>query len=115
MTQLHEANPDIAFFLSCDDGATQRHLLKTVPNVFVQDKHSRYNSADGVVDAVVDLYLCGLANHIIAPHWSSFPDMAEALSPLKKKAETPVYQSQAAIKEGFIGRQLAQETFEWLK
>ncbi|MCJ0978357.1 hypothetical protein MTX35_11625 [Rhodococcus sp. ARC_M12] len=80
MHELRQSNPDVLFFLSCDDPAVQHEICKAVPNVIAQPKESRYNSSGGVKDAVVDLYLLSLSSYIIGPHWSSFVDMALALS-----------------------------------
>ena len=117
MLQISAELPGVRFFLSCDHPETQEHIMGKVPNVVAQKKTSRYNSKDGVVDAVVDLYLAGLGAHLIGPHWSSFVDMAEGLHPHHRDAETPMRES-ASIKEikSLLQRQdNVVETYPWLR
>lgn len=71
--------PDTRFFVCCDVPEVQAHVFKTVGGCVGQDDKGAYNSTPGVKSSVVDLYLLAGANHLVAPHYSSFIHMAQHL------------------------------------
>ncbi|MDD1477214.1 hypothetical protein [Arthrobacter sp. H16F315] len=83
MTELREAHNDIKFFISCDVPEVQAQIHKAFPNSIGQDGKGTYNSSQGVVSGVVDLYLLASSNYMLVPYWSSFPAMAWELAERK--------------------------------
>lgn len=73
-------NPNAGVFLSCDEHDVTEELKTEFPNVVAIDYPSEYNSARGVVKAVADLYVLASSTEIIAPYWSSFPNMSYQLA-----------------------------------
>ncbi|WP_166391132.1 hypothetical protein [Nocardioides ochotonae] len=80
------------FFLSTDSAEAANQFVAHFPNtVTVWDK-GRYNSKDGVADAIADLYLLAASTVILGPYWSSFVTMAEKLAP-----QVPSFDSSKSI------------------
>ncbi|MDV6309973.1 O-fucosyltransferase family protein [Gordonia amicalis] len=88
MRELVAINPDLSFFLSCDDPSAQKYISDSVPRVFSLEKTGRYNSVEGVKEAVIDLYILSLASHILGPHWSSFVELSLACASSRTTFET---------------------------
>jgi len=81
MSQIRRERPETAFFLSCDSPEATRHIASAVRGVLSLQDKGGFNSRRGLQAAVVDLYLLAASQRIVAPHWSSFAEMAQALSP----------------------------------
>lgn len=80
MSEMRAMNPDMKFFISCDVPEIQERIIREFPGSFGQDDKGGYNSAEGVVASVVDLYLLAASNYMLVPYWSSFPNMAWELA-----------------------------------
>lgn len=80
MSEMRAVNPDVKFFISCDVPAIQERIIREFPGSYGQDDKGGYNSTEGVVASVVDLYLLAASNYMLVPYWSSFPSMAWELS-----------------------------------
>lgn len=89
MRSLRESRPNLKFFLSCDTRSAELLICNAVDGVIVQPKTGRYNSKLGVQEAVADLYVASRAAAIVGPYWSSFADLAMALSERVGAIETP--------------------------
>lgn len=83
MSELDAAYPGINFFLSCDVPEVQERIIKAFPNSVGQNDKGGYNSVEGVVAGVTDLYLLAASSYMIVPYWSSFPTMAWELADRK--------------------------------
>jgi hypothetical protein len=81
MEELRSERPDLVFFLSCDSRDAEAAIKERIPGVVTLADKGGYNSRRGIEAAVVDVYLLASAQRILAPHWSSFAEMAAALSP----------------------------------
>ena len=79
MQAIRADRPDTRFFICCDVPEVQAYVAKTMGGCVAQDDKGGYNSTPGVKSSVVDLYLLAGANHLIAPHYSSFIHMAQHL------------------------------------
>ena len=76
------------FFLSTDSPEAEEVFSRTFPGTVTVAPKGRYNSVEGVRDAITDLYLLASSAMIVGPYWSSFVTMAEKLAP-----QVPSYNS----------------------
>lgn len=83
-------NKDATFFLSCDTPEVQILLESRFPSLIGLKEKGSYNSTRGVRAAIVDLYLLAGSQRILSAYWSSFPEMAHALSGFKIPMENSV-------------------------
>lgn len=88
MNQLREKFPDIRFFVSADTIEAQRHVLESVSECVALSDKGGYNSVAGLQASVADLYLLAGSTHILAPHYSSFPQLAQKLAGSSLTLET---------------------------
>lgn len=80
MEEIVREFPNIKFFISCDVPEVQQHIMSLYPNSVGLTEKGDYNSAEGVVASIVDLYLLASSNYMLVPYWSSFPIMAWELA-----------------------------------
>lgn len=76
MHEHRDINPDIQFFLSCDDADAEAEIIAAVSGVIALRKEGRYNSRQGLTESVADLVILSRSSYILAPYWSSFADLA---------------------------------------
>lgn len=76
MRQLLDVTPELNFFLSCDVPEVQERIIQEFPTAVGQVDKGEYNSAEGVVSSVVDLYLLAASSYLLVPYWSTFPVLA---------------------------------------
>jgi hypothetical protein len=76
MSELKAANPDVKFFISSDTPQAQDKIIQMFPNSFAQIDKGQYNSTQGLVSSVVDLYLLASSSYMLSPYYSSFPTLA---------------------------------------
>lgn len=88
MQELRRTRPDVRFFVSADTPEAQQAVMEAVPNVRAQVDKGAYNSLAALQSSVVDLYLLASGGHIIGPHFSSFPEMAQQLAGDRVRLET---------------------------
>lgn len=88
MRELRMQHPDIRFFLSADSPQAQSEILAAVPGTVALDDKGDYNSRRALLSSVVDLYLLAGAAHLVAPHYSSFPEVAQLLAGPGLRLET---------------------------
>lgn len=98
MHELVEEFDGIRFFLSCDTSESQRLLSARFPTATGLAKSGGYNSRAAILESVVDLYLLAGSCHILAPHHSSFPELAYFLAHQRIPLETSVGESFAEIR-----------------
>ncbi|MGP5026162.1 hypothetical protein ACTXI4_13365 [Glutamicibacter ardleyensis] len=88
MAEIVAQFPNMKFFISCDVPEVQDQIMAAYPtSVGLTDK-GEYNSAEGVIASVVDLYLMASSSYMIVPYWSSFPIMAWELAGRRITMET---------------------------
>jgi hypothetical protein len=80
MQAIAHEHPGVRFFVSCDVPEVQQQVFAAVPGCVGLVKTGRYNSTDGLREAVADLYLLACADYLIGPHFSSFVHLAEYLA-----------------------------------
>ncbi|MGC5172281.1 hypothetical protein ACPW96_16400 [Micromonospora sp. DT81.3] len=80
MRELRAERPGVRFFLSADAEPAQAEVIAAIPGTVALDDKGGYNTKAALVSSVVDLYLLAGAGHLIAPHYSSFPHVAQKLA-----------------------------------
>lgn len=80
LTELRRADAETTFYLSCDRPDVQEAVMQAVPGCVAQSDKGGYNSSDGVISSIVDLYLLAASGYLIGPHFSSFVHLAEHLA-----------------------------------
>lgn len=90
MREIRGADPDVAFYLSCDRPDVQQQVIDTIPGCIAQRDKGEYNSVQGVVSSIVDLYLLAASGYLVGPHFSSFVHLAEHLAGDRLTFETAV-------------------------
>lgn len=88
LTEIRQQRPELGFFVSADTPEGLRRLQDAVPGcVGLTDKGS-YNSRQALQSSVADVYLLAGSVHLIAPHYSSFPELAQHLAGPRLRLET---------------------------
>ncbi|WP_403022536.1 hypothetical protein [Salinibacterium sp. GXW1014] len=90
MQEIRSADPEVTFYLSCDRPDVQAHVMQTIPGCVAQSDKGPYNSVEGVMSSIVDLYLLAASGYLIGPHFSSFVHLAEHLAADRLTFETAV-------------------------
>lgn len=88
LRQIHQAHPDLRFFISADTPEAQAQVSAAVPGVVGQTDKGGYNTREGLISSVTDLYLLAGGVHLIGPHFSSFPELAQKLAGPGLRLET---------------------------
>lgn len=88
MQEVRQARPNVRFFLSADTADAQAAVISAIPNTFALQDKGGYNTKQALESSVVDLYLLAGAGHLIAPHYSSFPEVAQQLAGSQLRMET---------------------------
>lgn len=88
MERIAEERPGIRFFVSADTVHAQREVIDRFPTAVAQTDKGAYNSGQALRSAVVDLYLLASAGHLLGPHYSSFPELAQQLAGDRLRLET---------------------------
>lgn len=100
MKELRRQRPDVRFFVSADTPEGQARLVEEVPNTFALSDKGDYNSKAALLSSVVDLYLLAGSGHILAPHYSSFPEIAQKLAGPRLRLETSMSGVETVWKSG---------------
>lgn len=80
LAQIRRQSPDLRIFISADTPESQAAITAAVPGVVGQHDKGPYNSRSALTAAVADLYLLAGSVHLIGPHYSSFPELAQKLA-----------------------------------
>lgn len=99
MQEIRAARPDVGFFLSCDVPEVQDDIIRRVPGTTGQVDKGPYNSAAALKSATVDLYLLAASAHLLAPHYSSFPELAAYLADGRVALETSRTEPSSAFEQ----------------
>lgn len=76
MAEIRAAHPDVLFFLSTETPEVSRAVHAQFQDVYELRGKAGYNTAQGVRDAVCDLYLLASTNFVVGSHYSSFSELA---------------------------------------
>ena len=98
MLQLRRLHPGIRFFVSADTREVQDTIVDTVPGSVALIDKGGYNTRAGLSSAVIDLYLLASAGHLLAPHYSSFPELAQKLAGPELALETSHSDPETAVR-----------------
>lgn len=88
LREVHAAHPGLRFFISADTPEAQQQVVAQVPGSIGQRNKGGYNTREGLMSAVSDLYLLAGSVHLIGPHFSSFPELAQKLAGNELRLET---------------------------
>jgi hypothetical protein len=100
LSRLHAAHEDLRFFVSADTPEGLDRLRAEVPGCVGVTEKGPYNSRAGLQAAVVDLYLLAGSAHLVGPHFSSFPELAQKLAGPQLRLETSRTGPSAAFEAG---------------
>lgn len=88
MHEIRQVNAGVRFFVSADTLDAERRVTSEIPNSFGLGDKGAYNSLSALTSAVVDLYLLASSGHLLGPHYSSFPELAQKLAGPRLRLET---------------------------
>jgi len=88
IAEIRSARPDLGLYVAADTDAAFRRVAERFPDVAGQTGKGDYNSRRALQASVVDLYLLASSCHILAPHYSSFPELAQHLASSAVALET---------------------------
>jgi hypothetical protein len=89
MAEIRAERPDVVFFLSTDTPQVAIEMHDRFDDVHELSAKSDFNSAQGVEDAVCDLYLLASCGYVLGSHNSSFSQAACELAPAYETATRP--------------------------
>ncbi|MDT0156340.1 hypothetical protein Q9R19_01755 [Microbacterium sp. ARD32] len=81
-------HPHIPVFVSADTTDALDQVCSRFDDVHAIREKGPYNSLSALRAAVVDLYMLASSTHILAPHYSSFPELARYLAGPEVRLET---------------------------
>lgn len=88
LSEIRRQHPTLRFFVSADTPEAAHELAATVPGCVSLPKVGGYNTREGLQESVADLYLLAGSCHLIGPHFSSFPELAQRLAGPALRLET---------------------------
>ncbi len=80
--QILKKNPSATFFVATDDPETERQLLTSYPQAVITNSAKQFTrkSADGIIDAYIDILCLSRCARIIGSYGSSFSQVASKLT-----------------------------------
>ncbi len=100
LTALRRAHANLRFFVSADTAEGLEALSSAVPGCVGLSDKGGYNSRRALEASVADLYLMAGAVHLIGPHYSSFPELAQHLAGPALRLETSRTSADQAFEAG---------------
>ena len=97
---LRRAHDGLRFFVSADTAEGLEALSSAVPGCVGLTDKGGYNSRRALEASVADLYLMAGAVHLIGPHYSSFPELAQHLAGPALRLETSRTSPEQAFEAG---------------
>lgn len=88
MREIREFWPDVPFYIAADTPDAFLAVSSAFPGCFGTADKGAYNSERALVASVVDLYLLASSSHLLGPHYSSFPQLAQLLAGDQLRLET---------------------------
>jgi hypothetical protein len=77
---IRAERPDLGLYVAADTDDAFERVAERFPDCAGQTGKGAYNSRRALQAAVADLYLLAGSCHILAPHFSSFPELARHLA-----------------------------------
>lgn len=78
------ANPDVQFFLSTDSRETEEHMKSLFGGrVITRRRTISRSSAEGMQDAIVDLFLLSRTSRILGSYYSTFSETAASIGDIE--------------------------------
>ena len=88
--EIRSMQPGLGLYVAADTDAAFARVAGRFPDCVGQTEKGEYNSRSALQAAVVDLYLLAASCHILGPHYSSFPELAQHLAGSAVALETSV-------------------------
>lgn len=88
IAEIRRHHPQIPIYVSADTPAAQDEVTRLFPGAFGLGDKGPYNSRQALQASVVDLYMLASSTHLLAPHYSSFPELAQYLAGGAVRLET---------------------------
>jgi hypothetical protein len=86
---IRSARPELGLYVAADTDEAFDQLARRFPDCVGQTRKGPYNSRRALQAAVADLYLLAASCHMLGPHYSSFPELAQHLAGSAVALETP--------------------------
>lgn len=99
MREIREIWPDVPFYVSADTPDAFVAVNRAFTGCFGAADKGAYNSEKALIASVVDLYMLAASSHLLGPHYSSFPELAQLLAGPQLRLET----SMTPRETSFIG------------
>lgn len=90
MSQLRTMWPDVPFYVCADTPEAFLRARQEFSGCFGTADKGKYNSLTALRASVADLYMLAGSSHLLGPHYSSFPELAQLLAGSKLRLETSV-------------------------
>jgi hypothetical protein len=88
--EIRAVRPELGLYVAADTDTAFAQAANRFPDCIGQTGKGEYNSRSALQAAVVDLYLLAASCHILGPHYSSFPELAQHLAGSAVALETSV-------------------------
>ncbi|MBT2517541.1 hypothetical protein J7E29_08875 [Streptomyces sp. ISL-90] len=88
--EIRSVRPGLGLYVAADTDAAFARVADRFPDCVGQSGKGEYNSRSALQAAVVDLYVLAASCHILGPHYSSFPELAQHLAGSAVALETSV-------------------------
>lgn len=80
IAEIRAERPDLGLYVAADTDAAFERVAERFPDCAGQTNKGPYNSRAALRAAVADLYLLAGSCHMLGPHYSSFPELAQHLA-----------------------------------
>lgn len=88
MREIREFWPEVHFYVSADTPEAFREVRQEISHCHGQESKGAYNSREALIASVVDLYMLAASAHLLAPHFSSFPELSQRMAGPELRLET---------------------------
>ncbi|MEO8220366.1 MAG: hypothetical protein ABI563_06240 [Specibacter sp.] len=88
MREIQDIWPEVQFYVCADTPAAFLEVAGTIANCHGTAHKGPYNSKAALTASVVDVYMLASACHLLAPHYSSFPELSARLAGTALRLET---------------------------
>ena len=88
MREIHDIWPEVQFYVCADTPAAFLEVARMFPRCLGTANKGPYNSKAALTASVVDVYMLASSAHLLAPHYSSFPELSARLAGPQLRLET---------------------------
>ena len=121
MRHVVDAEPATTFFLATDSRETEREIVEVFgPRVITRERELKRDCREGMLDAMIDMYLLSRTRRVLGSYYSTFSETAASLGGIawatvtddpslvgKINADVLLVRSGAVADDPFAGRQAA--------